>query len=104
LPCIKVAFLIFQNSIKRETGSKPVLFPQLYANKRVVLYKTTVLIVDFRILSIDFLNLKSKIRNLKWNGKVNNMTRARRPAYYIEYQTFGKKGLGMVNSILFSPF
>jgi hypothetical protein len=26
---IKVAFLIFQNSIKRETGSKPVLFPQL---------------------------------------------------------------------------
>jgi len=38
------------------------------------------------------------------NGKVNNKTQARRPAYYIEYQTFGKKGLGMGNSMLFSPF
>jgi hypothetical protein len=38
------------------------------------------------------------------NEKVNNKTQARRPAYYIEYQTFGKKGLGMGNSILFSLF
>jgi hypothetical protein len=38
------------------------------------------------------------------NGKVNNKTQARRPAYYIEYQTFGKKGLGMGNSMLFSHF
>ncbi|HAT76950.1 MAG TPA: hypothetical protein DCS19_08905, partial [Flavobacterium sp.] len=44
-------------------------------------------------------NLKSKILNLKWNGKVNNKTQARRPAYYIEYQTFGKKGLGMGHSM-----
>jgi hypothetical protein len=30
------------------------------------------------------------------NEKVNNKTQARRPAYYIEYQTFGKKGLGII--------
>lgn len=29
---------------------------------------------------------------------------ARRPATFIEYQTFGKKGLGMGNSVLFSHF
>ncbi len=38
------------------------------------------------------------------DGKVNNKTQARRPAYYIEYQTFGKKGLGMGHSMLFSHF
>ncbi len=50
------------------------------------------------------LNLKSNILDLILNGKTNNKTQARRPANYIEYQTFGKKGLGMGNSMLLSHY
>jgi len=40
----------------------------------------------------------------KRDGKEDTNRRARRPATFIEYQTFGKKGLGMGNSMLFSHF
>lgn len=59
------------------------------------------LIVNFKI----YLIFISNIKYLKSNIKMGRQTTRRKPGdlpFYIEYQTFGKKGLGMGNSVLFS--